>query len=149
MKTNVHGEIQPHIRTMYNYDRDAISEETGTTFTEPTLAQQSFKDEVNVNTIMRKFVMSGELPNVIRPVMPEEFEEVFDFQSAMNKIRRAQEEFMKLPSGVRARFQNNPQVFTQFLQNPENQAEATKMGLIIPRPKKDPPASETDDSGGA
>jgi len=148
MITNQHGEIQPQIRTMYNYDRDAVSDATGTACPEPTLAQQSFKDEVNINTIMRKFAMSGELPEKIRPVMLEEYDEVFDFQTAMNTVRRAQEEFMKMPSGVRARFQNNPQIFTDFLAREENRTEAEKMGLVIPRPKKDPPASD-DNNGGA
>jgi len=55
----------------------------------------------------------------------------------MNTIREAQEAFMKLPSGTRARFQNNPQIFTEFFTKEENRYEAEKMGLVIPRPKQE------------
>lgn len=141
MKTsdiNINGEVQPQIRTMYNYDRDAISEETGTACPEPTRAQQQFKDETDINVIMKRFGVTGELPTHVRPVLPDEYDEIGDYASAMNTIRRADEAFMQMPSGVRARFQNNPQVFTEFFAREENRTEAEKMGLVLPRPKEEP-----------
>lgn len=130
------GEIitPPFIRTMYNYDRDGRSNATGTICPEPTRAIQSFKDETDINLLMKRYSMTGEMPQYIRPVLPEEYDDVTDFASAMNTVRRASEAFMQLPSGVRARFQNNPQVFTEFFAHEENREEAIKMGLIIPRP---------------
>ena len=130
------GEIQPMFRTMYNYDRDAVSNATGTVCETETRTQQQFKDECDINKLMAKFGVTGEIPQNIRPPMQEEYEGIFDFQSAMNVIREAQEAFMQMPSGVRARFQNNPAVFTDYFQDPENRLEAEKLGLVIPRPKE-------------
>lgn len=132
------GVIQPLFRTMYNYDRDAASVATGLSCPEATLTQQQFAEDADINNIMKKFGVTGELPENIRPVMPEDYEGIFDFQSAMNTVRRAQEVFMEMPSGVRARFQNNPQLFTEFFADPENRHEAEKMGLILPRPREEP-----------
>lgn len=150
MKTteiNMHGEVQPQIRTMYNYDRDAVSEETGTACPEPTRAQQQFKEETDINTIMKRFGVTGELPTHVRPVLPDEYDNIGDYASAMNTIRRADEAFMQMPSGVRARFQNNPQVFTEFFAKEENRMEAEKMGLVLPKPTGEPQnvAQEGDD----
>lgn len=144
LKVNMEtGEAEPMFRTQYNFNRDANSQRTGTACPEPTRAQQQFKDEVDINKIMKRFGVTGELPTKIRPVLPDEYDDVTDFASAMNVVRKASEAFMMLPSGVRARFQNNPQVFTEFFANEDNRAEAEKLGLIIPKPKEEPkPAPE-------
>lgn len=128
----------PMFRTMYNYDREEATKATALYCKDPTRAQQQFKEESDINNIMKKFGVTGELPQLIRPVMPDEYEEVTDFQSAMNVIRRANEAFMQMPSGVRARFQNNPQIFTEFFANEANRDEAEKMGLLLPRKPKEP-----------
>lgn len=133
------GEFEPLFRTQYNYDRDIVSKKTALVCERETRTQQQFKDEVDINTIMRKFGVTGEIPMNVRAVMPEDYDEIFDFQSAMNVIRAAEESFMQMPSGIRARFQNNPQIFTEFFANPDNRQEAEKMGLVIPqRPKEVP-----------
>lgn len=141
------GEIQPLFRTMYNYDRDAATKKTATICKEETRTQQHFKDECDINKIMERFGVTGTVPQKIRPVMQEEFEEIFDFQTAMNTVRRAQEAFMMLPSGIRARFQNNPHLFTEYFSHEENRPEAERMGLVIPKPPKAPEAPPEPGSG--
>ena len=125
------------MRTMYNYDRDKVSRETATYCEPETRTQQQFKDECDINVLMERFGVTGTIPQKIRPPMQEEYEGVFDFQTAMNVVREAREAFMQMPSGVRARFQNNPGIFTEYFQDPENRQEAEKLGLVIPRPVKE------------
>lgn len=139
---NETGETEPMFRTPYNYDRDAVSLATGTVCEEETRTQQQFADECDINKIMERFGVTGQLPENIRPVMPDEYTEIFDFKTAMNTIRRAEEAFMAMPSGIRARFQNNPQVFTEFFADENNRAEAEKWGLVIPRKAPEVPAAE-------
>lgn len=146
------GEIMdgPMMRTAYNYDRDAASRKAALYCKDPTRTQQQFKDETNINNIMKKYGVTGELPLLQRPPLPEDYEDITDFQSAMNVIRRAQEAFNQMPSGIRARFQNNPHIFAQFFNDPENHAEAVKMGLVIVRPKepeKEPAKAPGGDQG--
>lgn len=134
------GEIQPLFRTMYNYNRDQASEETGTTCEKETRTQQQFKDECDINQIMERFGVTGELPTQVKPVMPDDYDEVVDFTTAMNMVRQANVAFMQMPAKIRERFQNDPQKFTEFFQDEDNRAEATKMGLVLPAKIESPPA---------
>lgn len=135
----MNGLTVPFMRTMYNYDRKAASDETATICPEPTRTQQQFKDEVDINVMMEKFGITGEWPQNVRPVMNDEYTEVFDFQSAMNTIRRAQEAFMELPAEQRAVWDNDPGKFATYLEDPDNHEKARKMGLLIVRPKEEVP----------
>jgi hypothetical protein len=47
------------LRTAYNYDRDEVSKNTALVCDDETLAQQNFKDETDLNIMIRKY---GVLP---------------------------------------------------------------------------------------
>ena len=134
--------VTPFIRTPYNYDTDKISNATGTDTGPESKTQQQFKDEVDINTIVERFGVTGEMPPAINFPQTQEFEETFDFQTAMNVIRKAEEEFMQLPAKARARFQNDPQQFMTFMNDEENIAEAIKLGLATERKKPEEPTPE-------
>ena len=51
----------PFMRTPYNYDTDEVSVDSGLVCPEPTLAQQQFKDEADINLILERFGRTGEL----------------------------------------------------------------------------------------
>jgi len=59
------------------------------------------------------------------------YEGVFDFQSAMNVVRQADENFMRMDAKVRARFHNSPQEFLEFFANSDNMDEAVRLGLAV------------------
>lgn len=121
------------LRTGYNYDRNAASIASGLNCKDPTRAKHSFKEEADINTIVKRFKLTGQLPENIRMPVSADFTEILDFQTAMNAIRAGEESFAAMPSNVRARFQNDPARFVEFCLDPENQAEAEKMGLVAPR----------------
>ena len=120
-------------RSAYNYDMDAASTEAGLLCDDDSLTQQQFKDEADINTIVDRFMKSGVLPNAVNMPQYVDYEGVFDFQSAMNVVRQADENFMRLDAPVRARFNNSPQEFLEFFANPENTQEAIRLGLAIPK----------------
>jgi len=137
------GEVRtPFMRTPYNYDTDKTSQATGLECTEPTRTQQQFKDEVDINTIVERFGVTGEMPPPIAFPTEQEFEETFDFQSAMNITIQAREEFMKMPAKARARFMNDPQKFMEFIHDEGNIDEAVKLGLVTMRKKPEEPKPE-------
>ena len=111
---------------------DLRSQENGLVCPELSLTQQSFAEEADINTIVDRFMKSGVLPNPA--VMPQyiDYEGVFDFQSAMNVVRQADENFMRLPARVRARFNNSPQAFLEFFADEGNRVEAEALGLVLP-----------------
>lgn len=125
----------PFIRTPFNYDTDSVSLHTGLSCPDPTLAQQSFKDECDINTIMRRFGQGAELPDNFRSPQYGDFDQVADYQTALNAVRQADEAFMSMPAELRARFHNQPQELLDFLADGTNQAEARKLGLLQPLPE--------------
>jgi len=139
------------LRTPYNYDADSVSQETGLLCEDKSLAQQQFLEESDINTIVRRFNLTGQLPDNVRAPQYADFEAVFDFQTAMNAIRSAEESFMAMPAAVRSRFSNDPQLFVEFCSDPGNLDEARKLGLAMPLPvdKSPAPAGDVAPAGGA
>lgn len=121
---------QPFLRTPYNYDAMAVSNETGLKCEEETLAQQQFKDECDINNIMERFGLTGELPASPLPPQYGDFSGVLDYHSAMNAVLAAQDAFAELPATMRARFENDPYQLIRFLDDPNNRDEALALGLI-------------------
>ena len=124
------------VRAPFAYDADEASDFSSVEF-EPdsSLTHQSFKEECDINTIMRRFAVTGELPDNVRVPQYQEFDGVFDFQTAMNLVRTSQEAFEAMPATVRDRFNNDPARFMDFVNDADNYDEALKMGIVNPRPK--------------
>lgn len=116
-------------RTPYNYDVDAVSKETGLECKDPTRTVQESKDECDINVILERFGITGELPVNLRMPLQEEFYENMSYQDALAKIKAADDAFMQLPANVRERFQNNPGMFVDFASNPANLDECRRLGL--------------------
>jgi len=120
------------VRSPYNYDVKAVSDETGLVCPEPTLAQQQFRDDSDPNTIMKQFARTRD-PALLQGLnTPQygDFTGIGDYQSALNSVIQAQDAFMELDAHVRARFANDPGLLLDFLSNGENRDEAIKLGLI-------------------
>lgn len=95
---------------------------------EPSLTQQQFKEECDVNRIVRS--------NSFQPVNPlalrfEDVSEVVQYDEALSIVQKAQDSFSDLPADVRFRFQNDPSQMIAFLANPQNAEEAIKLGLMV------------------
>jgi hypothetical protein len=123
----------PFLRTPYNYDTIAASDESGVACEEPSLAQQQFKDECDINNILRQFNITGQLPDA--PLSPKygDFSGINDYKTALDRVIAADEEFMNLPAQLRARFENEPNNLIEFLENEQNREEAVKLGLVEPK----------------
>lgn len=127
----------PFFRAPYNYDMDKASAEAGITF-DPLegRTQQQFAEECDINTIVRRFGLDGELPSTVATPLSGDFTGVVDFQTAMNLVRQAEESFASLPARLRARFSHDPGELIAFLDDPRNRAEAEILGLVNPPPER-------------
>lgn len=131
------------LRTPYNYDTMEASDASGLSTPEPSLAQQHMKDECDINTILRKFSITGQLPENVRMPQYGDFVDAMDYQSSLNAIKAAQESFMQLPADIRTRFDNDAGAFVDFCSNAENYEEASRLGLVPPKAQAVPdPAPE-------
>lgn len=121
------------LRSAFNYDPDEVSTETGLLCPEEEgVTQQSFKDECDINTIVKRFGLTGELPSDFAMPQSGDFTGVADYHSAMNAVRAAEESFMLVPADIRARFNNDPGAFMAFFDDPANRDEGLRLGLLQP-----------------
>lgn len=100
----------------------------GISFTEPSLTQQHFKKECDVNEMLRKFGATGVLPTKEGSFYGD-FSNSLDFQQSLDFISNTLDQFDQLPSDIRDRFGNNPVKFMDFVCNPENAKHFESMGL--------------------
>lgn len=95
-----------------------------------SMTKQSFKDETDINNILKKYLKTGILPLAQRVAEYGDYSDVGDYQSALNTVIGAQEAFMALPAKLRERFGNDPGQFLGFLSDPSNRKEAEELGLV-------------------
>lgn len=108
-------------------------------FIQPSRTKQSFKQECDINHLMKKFkkIMGTEYLNRFNGYVGGhfgDFSQVVDYRSAFEQVRRAEDVFMSLPAQVRREFENDPAMFLDFCQNPANAGELVKMGLATEKP---------------
>lgn len=132
--------INPVLREPGNYDADQVSLDTGLVCADESRTQQSMRDEADINVLVKRFGVTGQMPVSVRIPEYQDFDAVFDFQSAQNAILQAQASFNAMPAEVRSRFDNSPQRFLEFCANPANLDEMRKIGLAVPKePEADNP----------
>lgn len=120
-------------RSPYNYDVDEASVSSGVAWSPDAVgAKQSFRDECDINTIVRRFGVTGVAPMSGRMPTYGDFSGISDFQSAMEVVTAAREAFASLPAAVRERFANDPQRLLGFLGDEANRDEAIRLGLVNP-----------------
>lgn len=119
------------LRSALGYDTDNVSRETGLAIDpDDSVVQQQFKDECDINVIVKRFGLTGELPNGIDMPVSGDFTGVTDFHTALTLVRQAQESFQELPAEIRERFNNEPAKVIAFLDNAQNRDEAIRLGMI-------------------
>lgn len=103
-------------------------------------AKQQFKEEVDINNILSRYERTGQLTH-ISASMPQygDFSMVTDYQTAVQQVDEAREEFMSLPAKIRSEFDNDPHKLIEFLDNPENDQAAIDLGLKEGEKTPDPP----------
>lgn len=122
------------LRSAYDYDPDQASLEAGLSIDPAEMVTQpQFAEDADINTIVRRFGVTGELPNGVAMPRSGDFSDAVDFHQAMNLVRQAEDAFLAVPAETRARFQHDPGALIAFLEDPANREEAISLGLI-PKP---------------
>jgi len=108
------------------------------------MTKQSFKDECDINSIVKKALKNGLLPDGNPNPIYGDFSDVKDYQQGLNVVMKAEAQFSSLPAHIRSRFQNDPAKFLEFATNADNLDEMRKLGLakkapVPPRTTEDTP----------
>jgi len=132
----------PKVRTVSNIDKAAWSDAHGLACNDPSLAVQSQKDEADINTIVRNFGITGKLPVGVKVPSYGDFSGIDDYRSAIEAVKAAEAEFLKVPSELRAKLGHDPQKFLEYCADPANREEMRKLGLVTETPISAPSGSE-------
>lgn len=127
------------LRGYNNYDTEEASLEAGIDDGNadgkmPSRAVQSQKDEADINTIVRRFGLTGELPIQQRIPLQVDVDELLDYRTCLDRIKAAQASFDAQPASVRNRFDNDPAKFLDFFEDPANVEEGRALGLYLAAP---------------
>lgn len=110
------------LRTPYNYDREEVSKNTALVCDDETLTQQNFKDDADLNVMIRKY---GVLP--VQEVNWNEFDSTVipaDYHQLQNKLIEADQAFMSLPAELRNEVNNDPAELLALISQREAEAKA-------------------------
>ena len=125
------------------------------TCTGPSLTKQSFTKECDINNILKKYQKTGAIEHVNKHEASYGYASSNDFTASMEIVQRGQTMFEELPSSIRTKFENNPALFLDFVQDEKNIKEMQELGLatkttlndiepIIPAKKSEAIISEAD-----
>lgn len=112
---------------------------------EKSTVKQADKNEVDINTIMRKYQKNGTLPQMIQsdPKFGD-FSDVPSYHEACNTVIFAQMQFDALPLEAKKRFKNDPAEMLTFCADPANADEMVKLGLAVKKTSDDTPVINDD-----
>lgn len=130
----------PDIQQMRTFlDRDRVPFQTRG----ESRAKPSFRDETDINNIMRRFEKTGVIDHYSRVQGHYgDYSVVPDYQQALNAVINAREMFMSLPAAIRKRFDNDPGEFLAFAEDPANEDAMIEMGLMQAKPAPTAPEVE-------
>lgn len=97
--------------------------------TAKSLTKQSFTEECDINNIMKKYQKTGALDHLNKHEASYGFATSLSFQEALDTVEKGQTMFDELPSSIRTKFDNDPGIFLDFVQDENNMAEMVELGL--------------------
>lgn len=126
--------------TFYNRPPRVVSPHGG-----KSLAAQEYKDESDINVILKRYAAGDN--SVVRSFgVFADVSQLGDFQTQLEVVRRATEDFAALPADIRSRFGNDPAALVAFLADSSHDEEAVKLGLKV-RPIVEPSLAEQVEKG--
>ena len=114
---------------------------------EPTMTQQQFKDECDVNNILRKH---GHDPVAFQALtrpggVYADFSNITEYREMLDTVMNAQDAFSALPAHLRYRFGNDPAQLLEFIQDGKNYDEGVKLGILTPKQTNPQPVATPND----
>ncbi|WP_176202978.1 hypothetical protein [Salmonella enterica] len=104
----------------------------GVVFEEPTMTQQHFRDECDVNKIVERAIRTGDATVFTSDQRGEFYDAgaITDYADAMAMIDDVNDDFNSLPSALRFQFDNSVSKYVEWMCNPLNWDKARELGLL-------------------
>lgn len=110
--------------------------------TQPSMTHQCFKEHCDINYILSRNpdITQAQHVNNAEPFYGDYFS-VEDYRESLDKVISLQDHFDSLPAKVRARFDNDPEGFLEFVSDSNNKHEMRSLGLLKDEVVNDGPES--------
>lgn len=128
------------------FDVVGASQDEGLKCEDPSLAVQAPKEECDINNIVKRYLRTGELPQVVQGVYAD-VSQLSDLATAMEIVDQADAAFMALPAEIRREFDNDPRKLVEFAADPSNLERAYELGLAVRPLDAAPPAGQAGKAG--
>lgn len=104
-----------------------------------SMTKQSFRDECDINEIVRRGRQGAVVAHVARGVPSYmDVSEVGDYKSALDMLRSTDAFFQGLPAVVRKAFDNDPAEFLDAMDTDSGRLKLEELGLVPKRPEHVP-----------
>lgn len=109
-------------------EADLVAVDTGT----ESFVQQGPAVDADINVIVRRFGMGESIPPAaLDPSYYGDVGEIPDLGTALRIVKEARDRFDALPVDIRNRFANSPARLWDFVNNPANEDESVRLGLLV------------------
>jgi len=93
--------------------------------------KSEFKNECDINVIMKKYQKTGVLPiGIENNGVYLDVSDVPTYQDCLNTVISAQNAFNELPSALRKRFGGDIERYLEYVNDPKNVSEMIELGMI-------------------
>jgi hypothetical protein len=119
---------------------------TGIEFTGESETRQEFKNECDINRIMKKYLTTGILPGAVGEQKYGDFSDVGDYLQAVTFVQETRAKFNEMTPEVREKFKT-PEALVSFMMDERNRDAAEALGLVEKRQKEAEAKKVADESG--
>lgn len=139
----------PFVRSAYNYDTQAVSDETGLACEDRSLTQQHQAEETDINYIVQRFGVTGYLPQVEHLPTYGDFSSEMTFMEAQEILNQGTRAFNELPAMARAYFNNDSVQFLDYMSGTPDGDVLANLGLGSYLPTQKTETAPQGDGGGS
>lgn len=104
----------PFLKGLHGYSHRLASDDASSPGGGEQITQEHFEDEVDINTIVSRFGLTGQFPSSVTRGVYGDFSGISDYESAVETIDRTRARFMLLPPQLREQFDNDPGELVKF-----------------------------------
>lgn len=103
-----------------------------------SMTEQHHTESCDINNILKGYEKTGIIRHVREGGQYVDLPDAMDYQDALNLMHSANESFAGLPAKTRREFDNDPEKFLAFVENPANVTRMGELGLLAEIQETDP-----------
>lgn len=130
-------------------NRIELKKYPGKVFTQPSMANESLKNQVDINNIYKRYCNQGVEPTLVNMAFIDNSMPIDSLLSAKEIMDKASNSFIELPSFVREEFGNDVYKFYGAMTGPDSEKYYTKFSKYLIYPQKTEGGAAAGPSGGA